>query len=425
MKNKFLRFTAFALVLTVCVAAAFMPASLASALGNFDPVEPPYDDPPVPEDFPYDDVYFFTNRYDALTASNRLAAGLSSRYPGSFDFHFQYYGEDDGFGMDFHRLSVPVKENSIIIFEIQGIASLAPDGSNDPNEIVDYLLNIDSTLGTLFGGWQSDGCRIIFVNDTEEARMLDINLDFYTSPYNSFLEYADVHINTDFFTLFIDTILFTHFHDGSNDMPIENFTFLMDTSYGTSIEEFVGKWLFNEYLVKYIIMTDFRNFYVYRNNPIEYLNDKCIDFIFYNSNSDSLSDLGELLYEKSEENLLAIGTSLIGNANVELWLEDMMLLREMTDCDFGVYEYLFSDATDVIWSYEEDVKMAWSVDALSLEAFWSIFDALARDGDLSGFDNWEGRCTVTYKPVGDGDGWLRRRISPYLLLDEEWIELYV
>lgn len=66
MKNKFLRFTAFALVLTVCVAAAFMPASLASALGNFDPVEPPYDDPPVPEDFPYDDVYFFTNRYDAF-----------------------------------------------------------------------------------------------------------------------------------------------------------------------------------------------------------------------------------------------------------------------------------------------------------------------------------------------------------------------
>ncbi len=420
MKKKIVCFAAFALVLTFCVAAVFLPASFAFASGNFDPVAPPYDDLPEPEDFAYHDVYYFTNRYDALTASNRLAAGLSSRYPGSFDFHYKYYGADNGFGMDFDLLPC-VNANSIIVFEIRGISSMLP---NDSNEKADFLSYLNDSLEYLFRGWQSDGCRIIFVNDTEEARMLDINLDFYTSPYNSFLEYADVHINTDFFTLFIDTILFTHFHDGSNDMPIENFTFLMDTSYGTSIEEFVGKWLFNEYLVKYIIMTDFRNFYVYRNNPIEYLNDKCIDFIFYNSNSDSLSDLGELLYEKSEENLLAIGTSLIGNANAELWLEDVMQLREITDCEFEAYEYLFSDATDVIWSYEEDVKMAWSVDALSLEAFWSIFDALARDGDLSGFDNWEGRCTVTYKPVGDGDGWLRRRISPYLLLDEEWIELY-
>lgn len=418
MKNKILRFTAFALVLTVCVAAVFLPACLAFALGDFDPAEPPSDDPPVPEDFPYDDVYFFTNRYDALTASNRLAAGLSSRYPGSFDFHFQYYGADVGLGMNFALLSVPVKENSIVVFEIQGIASMVPDESN---EIVAFLSALNDVLESLFGGWQSDGCRIIFVNDTEEVRMLDVNLDFYTSPYTEFLEYVDVHINTDFFTLFIDTILYTHF---TNDKRIENFTFLMDTSYGTSIEEFVGKWLFNEYLVKYIIMTDLLNFYVYRNNPIEYLNFRNIDFIFYYANSDSLSDLGELLYEKSEENLVAIGTSLIGNANAELWLEDVMLLREITDCEFEAYEYLFSDATDVIWSYEEDVKMAWSVDALSLEAFWSIFDALARDGDLSGFDNWEGRCTVTYKPVGAGDGWLRRRISPYLLLVGEWIELY-
>ena len=250
--------------------------------------------------------------------------------------------------------------------------------------------------------------------------MLDLNLDFSTSPYTKFLEYADVHINTDFFTLFIDTILYNHFGDFN---PIGNFTFLMDTSFGTSVEEFVGKWLFNEYLVKYIIMVD-ETFDSYNGNLIGYLNFRNIDFIFYDANNDSLSDLGELLYEKSEENLVAIGTSLIGNANAELWLEDVMQLREITDCDFEAYEYLFSDATDVIWSYEEDVKMAWSVDALSLEAFWSIFDALARDGELSGFNNWEGRCTVTYKPVGDGDGWLRRRISPYLLLDEEWIEFY-
>ena len=420
MKNKILRFTAFALVLTVCVAAVFLPACLAFALGNFDPAEPPYDDPPVPEDFPYDDVYFFTNRYDALTASNGLAAGLSSRYPGSFDFHFQYYDADDVFGMDDDLLSVSVKENSIVVFEIQGIDSMAHAYLWGE---VTFLSDLNDVLESLFGGWQSDGCRIIFVNDTEEVRMLDVNLDFDTSPYTEFLEYVDVHINTDFFTLFIDTILYNHFNDGFNDKPIENFTFLMDTSYGTSVEEFVGNWLFNEYLVKYIKMTDLQTFIFFNGNPIEYLNFRNINFIFYDANSDSLSDLGNLLYEKNEENLLAIGTSLIGNANAELWLEDMMLLREIMDCDFEAYEYMFADATDLIWSYEEDVKMAWSVDALSLEAFWSIFDALARDGNLSGFDNWEGRCTVTYKPVGDGDGWLRRGKSSNLLLDEEWTEL--
>lgn len=423
MKKKIVCFAAFALVLTFCVAAVFLPASFAFASGNFDPVAPPYDDLPEPEDFAYHDVYYFTNRRDALTARNDLAAGLSSRYPGSFDFHYKYYGADNGFGMDFDLLPC-VNANSIIVFEIRGISSMLP---NDSNEKADFLSYLNDSLEYLFRGWQADGCRIIFLNDTEEARMLDLNLDFSTSPYTKFLEYADVHINTDFFTLFIDTILYNHFGDFN---PIGNFTFLMDTSFGTSVEEFVGNWLFNEYLSKYMLMTDHVGYFPYYHyrlhfDPIDYLNEMGISFIFYDANNDSLSDLGELLYEKSEENLLAIGTSLIGNANAELWLEDVMQLREIIDCEFEAYEYLFSDATDVIWSYEEDVKMAWSVDALSLEAFWSIFDALARDGELSGFNNWEGRCTVTYKPVGDGDGWLRRRISPYLLLDEEWIELYV
>ena len=419
MKKKIVCFAAFALVLTFCVAAVFLPASFAFASGNFDPVAPPYDDLPEPEDFAYHDVYYFTNRRDALTARNDLAAGLSSRYPGSFDFHYKYYGADNGFGMDFDLLPC-VNANSIIVFEIRGISSMLP---NDSNEKADFLSYLNDSLEYMFRGWQADGCRIIFLNDTEEARMLDLNLNFSTSPYTKFLEYADVHINTDFFTLFIDTILYNHFGDFN---PIGNFTFLMDTSFGTSVEEFVGNWLFNEYLSKYMLMTD-SGYYTYRDNPVAYFGINGISFMFYDAayvSQGGLADLSGMLFDSNADNLLVLGTNLAGNAGAELWLEDMCELRSMLNCRFEIYEYFYFDATDLILSYGEAVKTAWNVDALYLDSFWSIFDTLARDGDLSGFDNLTGRCAVTYKPVGGGDGWLRRRTSLYLLLDEEWIEFY-
>ena len=46
--------------------------------------------------------------------------------------------------------------------------------------------------------------------------MLDWNMNLYDCPYTEFLDYVDIHINLDIFTVFVDTILEKAETDGAN-----------------------------------------------------------------------------------------------------------------------------------------------------------------------------------------------------------------
>lgn len=80
---------------------------------------------------------------------------------------------------------------------------------------------------------------MIFVNGVEEARLLGLDLDYDTSPYTEFLQYVDIHINTDMFTLFMDNILRIQF----DYEPINNFCFVLDETFGDDLIEFIDSWI--------------------------------------------------------------------------------------------------------------------------------------------------------------------------------------
>lgn len=258
---------------------------------------------------------------------------------------------------------------------------------------------------------------MIFVNGVEESRLLGLALDYDTSPYTEFLQYVDIHINTDMFTLFMDNILRIQF----DYEPINNFCFVLDETFGDDLIEFIDSWIFEDYILNYMIMTDGRR--IEELGLFDYLEENNINFLFYDGSSfDSLIQATE---GRTESNMCAIGTNGLGNAYAELWLSDMTDLREMKDENFAIYEYLYPDWSEGVWSYYDSVKMAWAAKLYYLDEFWDIFDAVGFEEDLTVFDNWYGRSgVITYKPFVGEDGWMRGFKKHYILLDDEWEDLY-
>lgn len=127
-----------------------------------------------------------------------------------------------------------VEENSVVIFE-----KTIWEPHYDISTQTDKLQDDNDFLIYLFSFWRSDGCKVIFVNGLEEARLLGLDLDYDTSPYTEFLQYVDIHINTDMFTLFMDNILRIQF----DNQPINNFLFVLDETFGEELIEFIDSWI--------------------------------------------------------------------------------------------------------------------------------------------------------------------------------------
>ena len=394
MKKNTRKTRTLALTLALCLAlVCFAPAALVCASTDLEP----------PETFAYEDVYYFSDAYIGDVDANfaKISSELTVRYLNVPYLHKCPYSLTDSNNSPY---LYEVEENSVVIFEKttwgKGYAALT-----DTND----------ALSDLFSSWRSDGCKVIFVNGVEEARLLGLDLDYDTSPYTEFLEYVDIHINTDIFTLFVDTILRIHF----DYEPINNFCFVLDESFGEELMYFIDSWIFEDYILNYMIMTDKEGM----NGSTDlfyYLEYNNINFLFYDGSS--LDSLYEATEEWHEDNMCAIGTNGLGNAYAELWLSDMTDLREMKDENFAIYEFLYPDWSEGVWSYYDSVKMAWAAKLYYLDEFWDIFDAVGFEEDLTVFDNWYGRSEViTYKPfVGEG-GWMGIAPSHYLLLDDEWL----
>ena len=397
MKKNTRKTRTLALTLALCLAlVCFAPAALVCASTDFEP----------PEVFPYEQVYYFSDAYIGNVDANfaTISSELTVRYLNVPYLHKCPYSLTESY---YSPYRYEVEEHSVVIFEKttwgKGYAALT-----DTND----------TLSDLFSSWRSDGCKVIFVNGVEEARLLGLDLDYDTSPYTEFLEYVDIHINTDIFTIFMDNILRIHF----DYEPIDNFLFVLDESLGKDWLEFIKSWVFEDYILNYMIMTDGRRIEEL-GGLFYYLEYNNINFLFYDGSSlDSLYEATEFW---NESNMCAIGTNGLGNAYAELWLSDMTDLREMKDENFAIYEFLYPDWSEGVWSYYDIVKMAWSVKLYQLDEFWDIFDAVGFEEDLTVFDNWYGRSEViTYKPfVGEG-GWMRGLKKHYILLDDEWEDLY-
>lgn len=384
---------------------------------------------PASEDTPtaaYDNLYYFSDRDDANSFYARAILSVQN----VDEFHFFRIVPDNTL-FYLATFCENVETDSLVIFELSTVQ-------------LDYC----QFLNIIFSDMKQNNCKIMFINGTEEACPLDNNLDYYNCANTDFLDFVDIHINLDIFTIFMDTIL----ADTEIDEWMENTTFILDNSLvGEHIlqyifPDFIDNWYYraanNErtgnldfYLLSYFYMlyestdavlaqTKLSQLLTYNGIKIfchlqgdDYLN-------LLNGQQTTIYDNDGFFNEIENEKILAIGTSWKGMAYVQDWLCSLINFQDSTAVYFPIYffnsqDYVLNGLSAQIF-FEAHGTAYFETNILP-----GIIADFADDVDLSIYDNWDGRCVVTHKPIyASAEGWLHSemRILPYYHRSPGWVE---
>ncbi len=123
--------------------------------------------------------------------------------------------------------------NAYVIVEINKFIS--GNTFSDTNTVFFNLLS------SLFYEMKSNGCKIMFVCGTEEALFENCT---------DFLDYVDIHVNTDIFSMFLINIFLRAEYD-CGTAQLENCTFLLDDSFYSSSSDFNNSFIAN-WLIPYL-----------------------------------------------------------------------------------------------------------------------------------------------------------------------------
>lgn len=296
-------------------------------------------------------------------------------------------------------------QNDYVVFELADvIVSQIDDPNNDYDLLTDWLEVMFSTM-------KENGCQIMFICGTDEAMFLN---------HNDFLDYVDIHINTDTLNTFIMNIFYRLVEANDGEMKLENCTFFLDVNFSQNIlQGYKNSWFFYIYFIPY-----FRS--VYRTEIMQ--NHLSSQALFNGKNIKILCHLGDYIYTGHlEENafydpvnnvyvastftelepyienqqLCAIGRTMDDQWYARGWLQWMIELRNSLDLDLPIYMY-----EDIMYSFTEyeepDVHTAGHD-----TGYYSILEDFVTDQDLTVYDNWDGRCDITHKAIHFGpNGWM-------------------
>lgn len=316
--------------------------------------------------------------------------------------YWPYVSETNNFWTQFRSFMLTTQltqlGKSFIIFEIR-------DG------FLDLWVDYDSgQLEDMFSTLKGQGCRIMFICGTEEAR-------FY--EYNDFLQYVDIHINTDLLTLYVDNALRTMEETFQEDY-VSNCAILLNSDISSIIEK---------YFIPYFkyCSDNLDLFYPENQTPQAFL-EWCSQFLgieifvgsgnsYTNQASGAAVSYEQILMEQSR--LFALEA---------FWgMDEEFVYGQLDDLFDGqyVWQYFFpvfiynASGTDLS-EYSDSYNLYESDDGMSilLEDISDIVEAFLSGGSLTVYANWVGHCPFTYKPIRfSPDGWIRfcRYIPCWLL----------
>ncbi len=319
--------------------------------------------------------------------------------------------------------------NAIVIFDMsagfyQGSKSLL---------FVDFLYET-------FSDMKKNNCRIMFICGNEEIRFSTPG-DEYDSVHNTnrFLDYVDIHINLDWFSPFYMSMI----ADIEDQTGGNNFTIIFEADDLTrndgkdliNYESTLLDLLLDYYNRKYDCFTAFKNqtgkrIDVYLDFILDYLKESYgINIIRYNPLLDvyiapdyvGFDDNG---YNQTTEyycSELELSSDIYAAAiaydedNISEWLDDLIYTEnQITYSTFSTYIYNAAclDLENIITGNISDLSPMYTAYGYQYSVYGSSMENVLHDfiyeNDLSGYDNWFGRCDITYKPYPYGDGsWMR------------------
>ncbi len=403
-QKKSLTIIAVLLLSLAIFAAPFTGVTVAKA-NVFDPIGP---DEPT---FEYDKLYWFSDNSSSQTYFQQLV----SAFP---QINMQMYYKDysvfyENFMIDFLSNEFSDVEDAYIIFELR-------------NGIDSWVSIAECSLYNVFENFKGNDCKIMFICGTDELR-------FYNQ--NDFLEFVDIHINTDLLTIFLSSIFYKVQSD-YNDTKIQNATFFIDAYFSDNVQNgYLSCWFFKDYLLKFIRSVyreeiEFqgkKNYEILRENNIKIIcdlgNGTYFDAAYGTFYANNAEDLSERI---SNDRFYAIGHTKLGNVYSQEWYNLAEDLKAYFNPNMaGIYVYNEAHYT----FYDGSVYTQGS----GLGLFTRIVSDFICGYSLTGYDNWVGKCDVTHKDVPQGSGgWMYcfglpdqnltsfAEMNPYLAFLDAW-----
>lgn len=316
----------------------------------------------------YNKLYYITDNIQSKLYMQEIPeyleeVGLSAK---NIEYHYydHYTSQDKPYMdtvMDFPWDTV---KNSYVIFEMN--ERLHVDNKSYNANFVDFLNGVFALL-------KENHCKIMIIWGTEEMAMAD------SPDFTDFLTYADVVVNTDMEYVFMYS-MYNILEQMGED--------IYDTNFFLSPEFYTNHLLYADFIVP--------------GTPPELL----ANYLFWENYRDKLS-----INDFEANYFAAIGTTYFFNPlKFVSWFEYLYNIRDYEN-PFPIFIYN---------PYTIDLS-EWISDDLTLEnnIYYMggiqetldyyiplIMHDFITEADLTQYDNWEGACEVTYKPIGNGEKWL-------------------
>lgn len=358
----------------------------------------------------YDKLFWFSDNSESQASFNQLALTFPQIDMERYYVEYSYFY--DRFINAFLAEEFSDVEDAYVIFELR-------------HGIENWISLSGCSLYSVFSHFNARNCKIMLICGTDE-------LKFYKQ--NSFLDFVDIHINTDLLTTFLSNI-FYNVELACGDTQISYVTFFLDAYFSEGIEGgYLNCWFFKEYLMRFIrsvyreeIEFQFKkNYEILRDNNIKIIcdlgNGSYYDAAYGQISPSGVEELGEYI---SNEWFYAIG----GTRNGYLYSQEWYDLADDLTAYFG------SDKSE-IYVYNEAQYSFYSSSVYTQGSGSGLLSQIMSDfiygNSLTCYDNWAGRCEVTHKDVLQGEGgWMRcfgipeqdssfAELNPYLAFLDSW-----
>lgn len=303
--------------------------------------------------------------------------------------------------------------NALVIFDMS--AGLMED--HNPNSDPD--LYFTCKLKAIFSSLKEEDCKIMFICGTQEIRFSTPGeLNNSQGNLNEFLDYVDIHVNVETF----DTFYMSKIVEIEKETNGSFVTLIFDENtqlYDKVIDYYQIKYA-NNYLPVAAQYCSFEEYLydVYYLQIIRY-NDVDGTFIHYNG---FISD--DVIFQIQNDVVYAIG--MINNEyNFAEWIYKINFAKaniSSTTWSVFVYDQLGVNisAYNILGTLNYVCRYKYS--RYMVEMNNVIFDFINGE-DLTPYDNYEGRCQITYSLIsdnGDGENWL----SYFEYAEDEDVEGY-
>jgi len=398
----------------ILVFACIMPVTVTFASGG---AEEPTDPPQTPQ-ITYEDLYYFSDNEKSSQRFVGFVSEFNDAYSASIQGHLIDWSVSDG-ASSLEKASTyitqkgfPEIKNSLVIFEVCDEDCLKYFLSYYKNmtEYEHDYADTHNLLHSFFSQLKGSKCRIMFICGFDEAQFMS---------HNAFLDFVDIHINTALLENFMYNTIYRIQFDGR----IDNRTIIFDSSLSFDMgkDTYTGHALSNSFFKNYF----FRFFIAVYENEISneahsvFVNNG-IKFLFYIDDGEFYDGVEDVIIRDTEndgytylneyfnnEKVCVVGASWNGEDKLEelYTILDYAYLSSGSSADMEFYIYNIANySLSFINGYtlrEEGNDLAWFEYTLSIIAADFI-----SGNDLTIYDNWTGRCIVTYKPVTfSPNGW--------------------